>query len=127
MISVKDIQKIEKKRKDILKNTYTCIYQQFCKKIKSVVELGGKSVYLLVPVFVVGHPTFNRAKATVYLTRQLRNGGFQVTMVNNFLLYVTWKCKKTVETKPEESDVDALPSLINLKKLAAKHSRNSIV
>lgn len=124
MISVKEIQKIEKKRKDILKDTYTAIYQQFCKKIKSVVELGGRNVYLTVPAFVIGHPTFDRTKATNYLIRQLRNAGFQVTMTNYFILYVTWKSKN--ETKPQsEEEPDALPSLINLKKLAAKHSRNS--
>lgn len=124
MISVKEIQKIEKKRKDILKDTYTAIYQQFCKRIKSVVELGGSSVQLIVPLFVVGHPTFDRKKATRYMIRQLKNGGFQVNIVNDFTLYVTWKSKK--ETKPQtEEEPDALPSLINLKKLAAKHSRNS--
>lgn len=124
MISVKEIQKIEKKRKDILKDTYTAIYQQFCKRIKSVVELGGTSVQLIVPFFVVGHPTFDRTKAARYMIRQLKNGGFQVNVVNDFILYVTWKSKK--ETKPQtEEEPDALPSLINLKKLAAKHSRNS--
>lgn len=125
MISIKEIQKIEKKRKDILKDTYTAIYQQFCKRIKSVVELGGTSVQLIVPLFVVGHPTFDRTKAARYMIRQLKNGGFQVNAVNDFILYVTWRSKK--ETKPQtqqEEEPDALPSLINLKKLAAKHSRN---
>ena len=126
MISVKDIQKIEQKRKSILKDTYVAIYQQFCKKIRSVVDAGGNYATLKVPVFVLGHPSFDQRKAAIYLRRQLMNGGFQVKMMGEVDMYVTWS-KAPKEKKPEtevESDHDdALPSLINLKKLARNYSK----
>lgn len=129
MISVQEIQKIEGVRKAIRKETYTKIYEQFSKRIRHRVELGMKSVTLGVPSFVMGCPTFDRSKAADYLVRQLKNGGFRVDRLSPTDIYVDWNIKthkKKSETDSTEttSEFDAgLPSLINLKKLAAKHRR----
>lgn len=129
MISVQEIQKIEGVRKAIRKETYTKIYEQFSKRIRHHVELGMKSVTLSVPSFVMGCPTFDRSKAADYLVRQLKNGGFNVDRLSHTDIYVDWNIK-TNKKKPESElaetthDLDnGLPSLINLKKLAAKHRR----
>ena len=128
MISVQEIQKIEGVRKAIRKETYTKIYEQFSKRIRHHVELGMKSVTLSVPSFVMGCPTFDRSKAADYLVRQLKNGGFKVDRLSPIDILVDWNIKarkkntiSELEMK-EEAEVD-LPSLINLKKLAAKHRR----
>ena len=122
MINVKDIQQIENKRKKIKKEIDTKIYEQFCKKIKMSVELGAKSVELSVPNFVMGYPTFDRTQATAYLKRQLTNAGFRVTPVGFVEFRVSWESSKTRDSpRPPPEDPGALPSLINLKKLASKH------
>lgn len=126
MISIQEIQKIENVRKTIRKETYTKIYEQFSKKIRHHVELGLKSVTLNVPSFVMGCPTFDRSKAADYLVRQLKNGGFRVDRLSPTDIYIDWNIKtskKKSESRPEpEHETDGgLPSLINLKKLAAKH------
>ncbi len=124
MISVQEIHKIEGVRKAIRKETYTKIYEQFSKRIRHHVELGMKNVTLSVPSFVMGCPTFDRSKAADYLIRQLRNGGFRVDRLSPTDIHVDWNIKshkkKTTEEIETEADV-GLPSLINLKKLAAKH------
>ncbi len=125
MISAKDIHEIEKKRKTIKKEIYTKIYEQFCKKIKMSVDLGVKSVDLAVPKFVIGYPIFDQYKASVYLQRQLKNAGFRVKLISHLDFTVSWESpstsSKSESVRPPPEDSNALPSLINLKKLASKH------
>ncbi len=124
MISAKDIHEIENKRKHIKKEIYTKIYEQFCKKIKMSVTLGVKSVELSVPKFVIGYPIFDRYKASTYLQRQLKNAGFSVKLKSPLDFVIGWasSSKSSTEiTRAPAEDSSALPSLINLKKLASKH------
>jgi len=123
---LRDIIKIEKKRTDIKKQIYQKIFDQFIRKIKMSVELGQKQVFLQVPAFLFGFPTFDRAKATDYLKRQLDRSGFDVTKVDDYDLYVSWFKATKPQKEPEESP--ELPNLANLRKLAirygsAPHSR----
>ena len=46
MISINDVTKIDERRKQIKKETYKRIYEQFSRKIKQSVELGHKQVHL---------------------------------------------------------------------------------
>ena len=119
MINIKEIQEIENKRKKIKKEIYTKIYDQFCKKIRMSVEMGSKYTELAVPNFLMGYPTFDQYQASIYLKRQLVNAGFKVTLISQTEFRVSWPSGKG-SSKPEE-DSDALPSLINLRKLASKH------
>jgi hypothetical protein len=122
MISVNDIHKLEDKKKAVRKEIYKKIYEQFCKKIKLSVEMGLKSVVLTVPNFVLGYPTFDQNKAALYLGRQLTNAGFFVKHISPLDIDVSWRRKnKRKEEEEIHSEEHNLPTLINLKKLAAKH------
>jgi hypothetical protein len=122
MINVKEILEIENKRKKIKKEIYTKIYEQFCKKIRMAVDMGAKSVELSVPNFLLGYPTFDQTQAAVYLKRQLTNAGFKVLPTGFTEFRVTWEGSKSQSPPPPPvDDSGALPSLINLKKLASKH------
>jgi hypothetical protein len=120
MISIHDIQKIEKSRRSIKKAIYVKIYEQFSRKIKSSVELGQYNVTLTVPPLVIGYPIFDRYQATVYIKRQLENGGFKVSQTDQFNLFVDWKLPSKTKSQAAPKS-DELPSLMNLKKLANKH------
>ena len=122
MINARDIAKIENKRKEIKKATYSKIYEQFSRKIRQNVELGQKQVFLVVPTFVIGFPTFDREKATDYLQRQLERAEFTVVRVSEHELHVTWSLKqKGKEKEQEEEEFNSLPSLMNLRKAASKY------
>lgn len=124
MISINDVTKIDEKRKQMKKEIYTKIYEQFSRKIKQCVELGHKQVFLTVPTFVIGCPTFDRAAAAKYIARQFHLGGFDVQRIGEYELYVSWvvskKKKETVVV--EEPD---FPNLMNLKKIANKYRRSA--
>ena len=128
MLSVDDIHKIEKQRKDARKEIYKKIYEQFCRKIKQCVELGESQTFLRTPSYLIGYPTFDRGKATMYLKRQLELGKFDVTKISEIDLYVSWKKKRRTQTtrrtkEPVEEEDDAFPTLMNLKKAAAKYRK----
>lgn len=115
MISVADISRIEHRRLKLKKQLYKTILEQFSKKIKLSVEHGHTQLFLTVPQFVFGYPSFDRDSATVYLMRQLRLLGYNVVRYGQHDIYITWV--RNEETKKEE-DMDILPSLINLRKAA---------
>lgn len=125
MISINDVTKIDEKRKQIKKEIYTRVYEQFSRKIKQSVELGHKQVFLTVPTFVVGYPTFDRGAAARYIMRQLKLGGFDVRLVSDYDMYVSWIIPKKVKQKVNESDETEFPDLMNLKKMADKYRRGA--
>ena len=125
MINARDIAKIENKRKEIKKEIYIKIYEQFSRKIKQTVELGQKQVFLNVPSFLMGYPTFDRDRATEYLKRQLERAGFVATQTGSYEILITWNSKKHAEEHQEEEEpaFDEFPTLMNLKKAANKYRR----
>ena len=125
MISINDVTKIDEKRKQIRKEIYTRVYEQFSRKIKQSVELGHKQVFLTVPTFVIGYPTFDRGAAARYIMRQLKLGGFDVRLVSDYDMYVSWVIPKKVKQKVEEPDETEFPDLVNLKKMADRYRRGA--
>jgi hypothetical protein len=125
MISINDVTRIDEKRKQIKKEIYTKIYEQFSRKIKQSVELGHKQVFLTVPTFVIGYPTFDRGAAARYIMRQLKLGGFDVRLVSDYEMYVSWIVPKKVKQKISEPDETEFPDLMNLKKMADKYRRSA--
>ena len=79
MINVSEIFNIESSRKNNKKEIYKKIFEQFSRKIRCTVELGGKSVMLRVPFIVFGYPTFDRSRACVYLKKTTRTKWIQCT------------------------------------------------
>lgn len=131
MLSISDVNKIDTRRKQIRKEIYTKIYDQFAAKIRQSVELGCKQIFLQVPSFLVGYPTFDRQQAAQYVSRQFLRGGFSVQLVSPTELYVAWytpKKKKELREKVEEEAADDdvnFPTLMNLKKMANKYRRSA--
>jgi len=121
MLSINDVTKIDEKRKQIKKEIYTRIYEQFSRKIKQSVELGNKQIFLTVPSFVVGFPTFDRAAAARYIERQFKLGGFDTHLIGDYEVYVSWKTSKKRKEKTSEPDEADFPNLMNLKKMADKY------
>ena len=120
-LTIQEIQRLDEKRSKIKKEIYTKIYEQFSRKIRQNVELGQKQVFLNVPMFLLGLPTFDRDKATEYLKRQLERADFVVTKTGSYELLVTWNVKK--EIKEPEPVFDEFPTLMNLRKAASKYRR----
>ena len=125
MISIDDVTKIDEKRKQIRKEIYTKIYEQFSSKIKQSVELGHKQLFLSVPSFLIGYPVFDRSAAARYIARQFVLGGFTVKLVSDHDIYVSWVIPKKKKEKREADEDADFPNLMNLKKMANKYRRSA--
>tara|TARA_B110000503_G_C7158765_1_gene418623 strand:+ start:879 stop:1259 length:381 start_codon:yes stop_codon:yes gene_type:complete len=122
MININDLLKIDDKKKQIKKEIYTKIIEQFSSKIKQSSELGHKQVFLTIPLFLLGYPVFDRLAACRYVTRQFANGGYTTDMISDFDIYISWsRPKKKKEIVHEDEDDLDLPNLMNLKKIANKY------
>lgn len=133
MININKIKKIEESKRKVKKEIYKKIFEQFSRKIQISVEANQKQIFLEVPTFLIGYPSFCVETAAVYLKRQLELSGFKVIPVSNMAFNVSWYShkeeKRTVEepfprydpTPPSFSD-EQFPSLINLKKAAKRYS-----
>jgi hypothetical protein len=125
MLSINDVTKIDEKRKQIKKEIYIKIYEQFSTKIKQSVEYGHKQIFLTVPGFLLGYPTFDRRLAAKYIARQFHLGGFTVKLLSDHDIYITWITPKKKKERSEEADDTDLPNLLNLKKMANHYRRSA--
>lgn len=121
MISVDEISRLTEKKNKLKKETYVKLYEQASRKIRQSVDFGSKFATFQVPVFLIGYPMFDRYKATVYIKRQLERGGFDVVIVGDHELHISWKVKKSESTEKTHTVTDDFPTLINLKKAANKY------
>jgi len=121
-MQAKEIVALEKKRQDVLKETYKAMLDQFSRKIKTSSQLGRRDAILTVPPFMVGFPKYDLAKAVLYMSRQLERLGYTVNLVGPWDIKVEWrKVVLAEEIQVEESQPDLyFPSLVNLHKAAGK-------
>lgn len=125
MLSINDVNKIDEKRKQIKKEIYKKIYEQFSAKIKQSVELGHKQIFLTIPTFLLGYPVFDRRLAAKYVARQFQLGGFTVKLLSDFDIYVSWIVPKKKKEKVQDEEETDLPNLLNLKKMANHYRRSA--
>lgn len=120
-LTIQEIQRLDEKRSKIKKEIYTRIYDDCCRKIRSAASLGETQVFLKLPTFLFGYPTFDILKASKYTKRQLEHGGFSVVVISDPReLYVSWKQPKGTQPIAVPQEDVTLPNLMNLKKLANK-------
>ena len=125
MLSINDVTKIDEKKKQIKKEIYLKIYEQFSSKIKQSVELGHKQIFLTIPAFLLGYPVFDRRLAAKYIARQFQLGGFTVKLLSDHDVYISWVTPKKKKERSEEPDEADFPNLMNLKKIANQYRRGA--
>jgi hypothetical protein len=125
MISASEIAAREQSRRNLRKDTYKTLLEQFSRKIKACVDRHEQCAVLVVPPFVMGFPMYPFDEALAYTRRQLERSGYQVRQgMEPGQFVVTWekarkKVARTVEPDAPQSD-DLFSSLANLQKTAAR-------
>jgi hypothetical protein len=94
MINIAKIKKIEESKRQIKKEIYKKIFEQFSRKIQVSVDASQKQTIVQVPSFLLGYPSYDVEKAGVYLKRQLELSGFQVTPISPIIFTVSWYTQK---------------------------------
>ena len=122
-LSAKQVVQLEQKRTNSKKEYYKALLEQFCRKIKTAVELGNRDAILTVPPFLVGYPKYDVAQTVLYMSRQLQRLGYVVNLAGPLDIRVQWNKAVKFQTEIEREEIDPLtymPSLANLKKTAEK-------
>jgi hypothetical protein len=131
MINIAKIKKIEESKRQIKKEIYKKIFEQFSRKIQVSVDASQKQTILQVPSFLLGYPSYDVEKAGVYLKRQLELSGFQVEPISPIVFNVSWYTQRerkqvpqvpVYDPAPPSFSEEQFPSLINLKKAAKRYS-----
>lgn len=124
MISASEIAEREAARRNLRKETYKTILEQFSKKIKAASERREATATLVVPPLVIGYPMYPFEDALVYLRRQLIKSGYTVAQgLERGSFVVSWQGArpkappKAAPPQVSESD-DFFSSLANLQKTA---------
>jgi hypothetical protein len=127
MISASEIAQKEQSRRNLRKETYKTILEQFSRKIKAASERREVFATLVVPPFVIGFPMYPFDEAIVYLRRQLVISGYSVRQgLESGQFIVTWQSarpkpasKAPIQPQIEgDSGDDFFSSLANLQKTA---------
>lgn len=117
MISAQDARDAMSKRRNIKKETFKAILENFMRKIRLAIERGQTKVLLQVPEFVPGLPIYDRTFATEYLTRQLTRLGYQSTPISQWVIHVAWSREPppTPPTPPSFSTTQRLAEELRIK------------
>jgi hypothetical protein len=120
VISAKEIAANEKLRRDVRKETYKALLEQFSRKIKTQSEIGNKFTDLTIPPFLIGFPRYNIPKTVEYMMRQLVRLGYTVQRTGPINLRISWGRAPSASVPVEDVPEDILPGLANLQKTAQK-------
>ena len=105
MISASEIASREQARRNLRKETYKTILEQFSRKIQAASERREPSVTLVVPPLVIGFPMYPFDEALVYLRRQLVISGYSVSQgLEPGQFIVNWQ-----KARPKAAPRDVLP------------------
>jgi hypothetical protein len=130
MISASEIAQREQARRNLRKETYKTILEQFSKKIMAASERSERHAHLKVPPMVIGYPLYPFHEATVFLHRQLVLSGYTVRQgLEPGEYMVTWEKARPApkaQAPPQSlASEDMFSSLANLQKTAQKIRKNN--
>jgi len=124
MISAGEIAERERARRNIRKETYKNILEQFSRKVKAAAERRERSATLQVPPVVLGFPMYPYEEALSYLRRQLVLAGYKVQQgMEQGQFIVTWEKAKKQPSSPKEMvepGEELFFGLANMQKVAAQ-------
>ena len=128
MINASEIARREHARKNLRKEAYRNILEQFSKKIKTASDRSERAAHLKVPPLVIGFPLYPFDEACEYMARQLVLSGYTVRKgLEQGEFMVTWEKAKPargvpnpIETQVQAQADDLFSSLANLQKTASR-------
>ena len=93
-LSLYDLYEIKKKKDAKLNDAFNIILNSCHKKIKTIAEIGGQSLYYTIPPIIIGYPLYNYSTCMNYIISELKKSGLYVAILpepNNNNIYISWK------------------------------------
>ena len=99
-LSLYDLYEIKKKKDAKLNDAFNIILNSCHKKIKTIAEIGGQSLYYTIPPIIIGYPLYNYSICMNYIISELKKSGLYVAILpqpNNNNIYISWKLEDVSE------------------------------
>jgi ABC-type transport system substrate-binding protein len=99
-LSLYDLYEIKKKKDNKLNDAFNIILNACHKKIKTIAEIGGQSLYYTIPPIIIGYPLYNYSTCMNYIISELKKSGLYVAVLpepNNNNIYISWKLEDVSE------------------------------
>lgn len=93
-ISLYDLYEIKKKKEAKINSAFNIILNACYKKIKSIANMGGQSLYYTIPPIQIGYPLYNYNDCMNYITTTLKKNGLYISILpypNHNMIYISWK------------------------------------
>ena len=91
-ISLHDLYEIKKKKDSKICEAFNVILNGCNKKIKTIAEMGGQSLYYSIPPIIIGYPLYDYNKCLNYIITTLQKSGLFVSVIlNKNMIYISWK------------------------------------
>jgi hypothetical protein len=122
LLSARELEERNQAKKSVKKELYTRILVQISRKIDLYHTLGKSECTIHIPEYVFGFPTFDIARMTLYIHRQILRLGYRASILTVGVIHTAWGPKKIIKKqskkKEQQQEEDELPNLANLKKAA---------
>ena len=99
-LSLYDLYEIKKKKDAKLNDAFNIILNTCHKKIRTIAEIGGQSLYYSIPPIIIGYPLYNYSTCMNYIITELKKSGLYVAILpepNNNNIYISWKLEDVSE------------------------------
>ena len=124
MISARELAEREHQRRNVRKQTYQTILEQFSRKVQAAADRRETFATLVVPPMVLGFPMYPFSEAMEYIERQLKRAGYKVTRGTDYGHFmVSWAQAVPRASAPVQESLpgdDLFSGLANLQKTAAR-------
>jgi len=91
MVNTKELRKNAEDRKSLKKECFNKILEFVNKKILLVSKTNTNSTWYEIPLFLLGHPTYEINECSNYLIKKLKKNGFNVNFLHPNILLINWE------------------------------------
>jgi hypothetical protein len=90
MVNTKDLKKNAEERKQLKKKCFSKILEFVNNKILIIAKTECTSTWYEIPLFLLGHPTYEIKDCAKYLTKKLTKNGFNVNFLEPNIILISW-------------------------------------
>ena len=91
MVNTKELRKNAETRKSLKHECFNKILEFIDNKILLVSKTNTKSTWYEIPLFLLGHPTYEMKECSDYLLKKLKKNGFTANFLNPNILLINWE------------------------------------
>ena len=90
MVNIKELKKNAEERKELKKKCFSKILDFVNNKILLISKTECTSTWYEIPLFLLGHPTYEVKDCADYLIRKLTKNGFNVNFLEPNIILINW-------------------------------------